>query len=256
MKEPDLTRESPAPGLVVWQPARGFRYALEPFLLAAWALEGGRPTEVADLGTGSGIAALLLARLGVRCTGIDVSEAWIRLARRSAADSGLAVRFVCTDARLLPPADLDLALCNPPYQPTGRGPASPDPWRDASRTERHGTLADLAWAAARTARRACLVVPVCRAREAVQALDAADAPVRRRCEVDGCLALLEGRRRDPGPVSTETVVTRDGSGWSPRVRSWYALLGAYLSDARADQCGSGDGSVGSAGGSTVSRSPK
>ncbi len=254
MTDPPLTRESPAPGLVVWQPARGFRYAIEPFVLTAWALEGGRPKDAADLGTGSGIAALLLARLGVRCTGWDVSEAWIRLARRSARDSGLAVRFEVADVRSLPPDDMDLALCNPPYHPAGRGPPSPDSWRDAARTERHGTVADLVTAAARIARRACVVVPPARAVEAADALDAAGSRIRRRCEVDGSLVLLEGRRMDPGPVSLETISTREGLGWSSRLQSWYTRLGARL--APRGQCTSGEGSDGGPGGSTMRRSPK
>ncbi|MBN1336949.1 MAG: methyltransferase domain-containing protein [Deltaproteobacteria bacterium] len=251
-----LTRETPAPGLVIWQPARGFRYALEPFLLCGWALEGGWPRTAGDLGTGCGVAALLLARLGVRCSGWDVSEDWIRLARRSAEDSVLNVAFDVRDVRTLPLADLDLALCNPPYLPAGRGPGSPDPWRDAARTERHGTLDELAAAAVRTGRRACLVVPRSRAREAEHALERADAPVRRRCEVDSSLVLLEGRRHDPGPVAAEIAATRTREGWSPRVRAWYALLGARLSDRPGHQCTSGEGPGVTSGGSTVRRNPK
>ena len=37
----DATREVPGPGLAVWQPARGFRYAADAFWLAGFALEGG-----------------------------------------------------------------------------------------------------------------------------------------------------------------------------------------------------------------------
>ena len=33
----ELTVERPAPGLVIYQPSRGFRYAMDPFLLAAVA---------------------------------------------------------------------------------------------------------------------------------------------------------------------------------------------------------------------------
>ena len=94
----DLSCDEPAPGLKVWQPRRGFRYGLDSILLAGWALEGGRPKRFLDVGTGSGIVALLLARLGIPGVGIDVRSDWIDLARRSAEDSGLDnVSFVPGD---------------------------------------------------------------------------------------------------------------------------------------------------------------
>ena len=125
---------------------------------------------------------------------------------------------------------------------------------DRDLLERHGTVADLVTAAARIARRACVVIPPARAVEVADALDAAGSRIRRRCEVDGSLVLLEGRRMDPGPVSLETISTREGLGWSPRLQSWYTRLGARL--APCGQCTSGVGSDGGPGGSTMRRSPK
>lgn len=235
-----LTREEPAPGLVVWQPARGFRYAMDPFLLAGFALEGGAPETAMDIGTGSGIMALLLARLGVRVTAVDVVAPWLDLARRSAADSGIEVRFVEADARELPPARHDLALLNPPYLPLGRGPVSPDPWRAGARWELRGTLAELVAAAARQAGRVCLVLPEGRGDEGVAALAAAGRPLVRRCEVDGALVLLEGREGTAGAPGFERVALRDPDGtWSARTRAWYGRLGARLRQGREGFPGDG-----------------
>ena len=223
-----LSRDEPAPGVVVYQPRRGFRYAMDPFFLAAWALEGGGPRHVVDLGSGSGIMALLLARLGIEAQGFDVRQEWIDLSRRSAAESGLAVRFTWADIRALPPARHDLALLNPPYLPTGMGPVSPDGWKAAARSELNGTLAELVGAAARQARRVCIVLPHHREREGVDAFVAAGMVVRRVCRVDPALVLLEARAT-AGEVHEERTSTREGDDWSIRVRGWYRRLGARLS---------------------------
>ncbi|MFH1467484.1 MAG: methyltransferase domain-containing protein, partial [Pseudomonadota bacterium] len=158
MSEALSTRDQPAPGLVVYQPRRGFRYAMDPFLLAAWSLEGGSPVHAVDLGCGSGIMALLLARLGVQVQGFDVRPEWVALARRSAADSGLSVAFELADVRALDRPPADLALLNPPYLAAGRGHPSPDPWKAAARTELNGTLAELIAAGARLGARLCVVL--------------------------------------------------------------------------------------------------
>jgi tRNA1Val (adenine37-N6)-methyltransferase len=223
-----LSCERPAPGLRVYQPRRGFRYAMDPFVLSAWALEGGRPESVVDLGTGSGIMALLLARLGVRASGFDVRPEWIDLARRSAAESGLAVSFQLADVRELRGPLAELALLNPPYLPQGHGRPSPDPWKAAARTELNGGLEELVAAGARLGRRLCLVNRADRASDAVEALRCAGLTLTRRCDIDRSLVLLEGRQ-GPGPTRIERVTMRSADGaWSPRVRAWYTSLGARL----------------------------
>ncbi len=223
-----LTRERPAPGLVVYQPAKGFRYAMDPFLLCAWALEGGRPARVVDLGTGSGIMALLMARQGITAVGYDLLPEWIELASRSALESGLAARFERQDIRALPPAEVELALLNPPYLPAGSGAVSPDPWKAAARTELNGCLEELVSAAARHSLRLCVVIRADRAPEVSDAMDRAGLFRARRCDIDQSLVLLEGCR-SPATASVERVAMRaaDG-GWSVRVRGWYASLGARL----------------------------
>ncbi len=226
----EATREEPAPGLVVYQPRRGFRYAMDPFLLCAWALEGGGAASVVDLGTGSGIMALLMARLGAQVRGIDVRREWIDLARRSALESGLEVAFTCADIRQLPrPVHrAELALLNPPYLRAGQGRPSPDPWKAAARTELNGTLRELLLAGARQAGRLCLVLRQDRADEAVEALRLAGFHPRRRCDIDDSLVLLEGGA-EPGTFRLERVAMRGPDGaWTPRVRAWYERVGARL----------------------------
>jgi tRNA1(Val) A37 N6-methylase TrmN6 len=200
---------------------------MEPFLLASWSLEPCLPASAADLGCGSGIMALLLARMGVSVTGYDVRPEWIDLARRSAVQSASPATFVLADVRSVQAAAADLALLNPPYQAVGCGPASPDPWKAAARTELNGTLAELIAAGARLGRRLCVVLPQARADEGEAALCAAGLHLARRCDLDDSLSLLEGDRGE-GPCRWERASLRVGGGWSERALGLYARLGARL----------------------------
>jgi len=58
--------------------------------------------EILDVGCGTGNLSLELARLGVRVTGIDISEPMLAKAREKARREGLAVKFYRADARKLP----------------------------------------------------------------------------------------------------------------------------------------------------------
>ncbi|GAA4898041.1 ubiquinone/menaquinone biosynthesis C-methylase UbiE [Stackebrandtia albiflava] len=75
----------------------------EPEVLAAWtkvwsAVLPPAPATVLDVGTGSGNVALLLAGLGHRVTGLDLSEGMLEEARRKAAGAPDAPEFVVGDA--------------------------------------------------------------------------------------------------------------------------------------------------------------
>lgn len=146
----DLSAERPASGLVVWQPRRGFRYAADAFWLAGFALEAHpRARTALDLGTGSGIVALLLARQGLEVLGVDRLVDWGPLWARTLADSAVPgrVSLRCADVLALGALQADLVVCNPPYFAPTSGPASADPWKRAARTESTASLADFARAA-------------------------------------------------------------------------------------------------------------
>jgi 2-polyprenyl-3-methyl-5-hydroxy-6-metoxy-1,4-benzoquinol methylase len=66
-----------------------------------------RPTRpsIVDVGTGTGRAALLLARGGARVTGVDASEAMLAVAQQRAAVEGADVTFQVGDAHALPFSD-------------------------------------------------------------------------------------------------------------------------------------------------------
>ena len=68
---------------------------------------------VLDVGTGTGRAALLLARAGALVTGIDASEEMLRVARARAAEETSAVTFLAGDAHKLqfPDRSFDVVVC-------------------------------------------------------------------------------------------------------------------------------------------------
>lgn len=126
------------------QPARGYRVAVDPVLLAA-AVPAEAGDRVLDLGAGAGAAALCLAQRVPGCR-IDCLEAQQTLARL-AAENVTANKF---DSRIVvhvgdlrrPPLDLprngfDLVMTNPPYMAS---PAA-DPPPDASK--RKATVEEL-----------------------------------------------------------------------------------------------------------------
>ncbi|MFZ5481603.1 MAG: methyltransferase domain-containing protein, partial [Myxococcota bacterium] len=189
----DLTRDTPAPGVVVWQPRRGYRYGVEVYALAHFALASPAASAI-DLGCGSGVVALLLASRGVRVRAIDREPRWVELARRSAADSELPVTVELADVRTVTGAH-DLAVANPPWFPPGE-PVSPDPWKATARAMLHGDVGDFAAAGLRVAPRVCLVTR----RERLP-----DLPTPARIARVGEKLVLVELRRDAAPTVEEDL---------------------------------------------------
>lgn len=60
------------------------------------------PSEILDVGTGTGFLAVFLAELGHNCTGIDLSSGMMEIAKKKACDKGLNIHFDIWDAENLP----------------------------------------------------------------------------------------------------------------------------------------------------------
>lgn len=223
----EATAHSPAAGVVVYQPQRGYRYAMDPFLLTGWVAARHVPSTFVDVGCGSGIMTLLLTRAGWNGVGLDVRPEWLPLARASAAASGLDCAFLHADVRDYGGPPVDLAVCNPPYFPAGAGPVSADPVRAHARHELAGTLAELVRAMLSFARRVALVLPADRYHHAVEVLTAAQAAPRRVLHLEPAIVLLEAGR-GKGACVMESAPLRVAGDHSPRVRSLYAAVGASV----------------------------
>ncbi len=73
----------------------------------AWKREllsvfGGESKEILDVGTGTGEIALLLAEVGHRVTGVDISRGMLAVAREKAEERDLEISFRVADAESLP----------------------------------------------------------------------------------------------------------------------------------------------------------
>ncbi len=206
------TAERPAPGVVVVQPARGYRYAADPFLLLGVALEEGIPRTALDLGTGCGLIPLLLARLGVDAVGVEAQPAWAQLWEQSLRRSAVAPVLRVGRVQDLPAASVELVTCNPPYNPANTGPVAPDPLKAAAHTELDGTLADFVAAAERSLGpdgRAVFIVPRRREEELAALFRAHRLWPRERVRIGPRRSVVVGRRRQ-GDLRCRSIPARGG----------------------------------------------
>jgi tRNA1(Val) A37 N6-methylase TrmN6 len=138
----ELTRDALLGGRIrLWQPRRGYRAGTDPVLLAAFV--PARPGQrVLDLGCGTGAAALCLAARvpGLDLHGLELQPCYAALARRNAAENGVALTVHEGDLRDPPPAlrlAFDHVLVNPPFHPAVAS-GSADPGRDRAHREEAG----------------------------------------------------------------------------------------------------------------------
>lgn len=169
------------------QRRRGYRFSVDPLLLAAWT---GRPCERAvDFGAGCGILSLLLARRGCgSVVGVEVQQGLFELAVRNVALNRLSgrVELVRADFRelrgVLAPASFDLVASNPPYVAAGTGRMNAVDERAIARHELMGSLPELAVSARALLKHGGalkLVFPASRLPELIGACEAAGLTPRR-----------------------------------------------------------------------------
>lgn len=139
MSDSALTRDVFLNGrLAIWQPRLGYRAATDPVLLAA-AVTARPGQSVLELGCGAGVALLALgARVpGLALQGVERQDDYAALARRNAAENGIAATITSADLTALPAAlrvGFDHVLANPPYY-RPESPAARDAGRDAALRE-------------------------------------------------------------------------------------------------------------------------
>lgn len=145
----------PIAGLEFYQAEKGYRFSLDPILLARFSKVKKR-SYVIDLGTGCGILPLLLASIGGarQLVGLELQESLFRRAQRNVEHNHLEqrVRMVHGDVRrireLFPGGVADLVVSNPPFRTVDSGQVAPDDERAAARHELFGGIDDFVTAAA------------------------------------------------------------------------------------------------------------
>jgi tRNA1Val (adenine37-N6)-methyltransferase len=197
--------------LRIIQKRRGYRFSLDALLLAHFAdLREG--DDVIDLGTGSGVVALILAdryRCG-KVLGIEIQEALAVMAERSAVINGLGGRVEIRrgDVRLpetiCPPRSFDAAVFNPPYRRLGSGRTNPNPEKAVARHEIDGDAGDFLAAAGYALReggRVYAIYPAARMVEMLCRMRSCRIEPKRLRIVHSCpggagiFALVEGVKR-------------------------------------------------------------
>ena len=169
-------------GLRILQKPGGFRFGMDAVLLAHFARL--RPHDrVADMGTGTGILALLMSQSEptARFFAFECQADMADMAQRSVRLNGLEERIAVYHedfrqaAALLGPESMDAVVCNPPYGRRGGTLPSGTETRLVSRHETDCGISETAAACAAVLKnhgRLWMVFPAARALELADALRA------------------------------------------------------------------------------------
>lgn len=133
--------------LTVFQKAKGYRFSIDALLLSHFVRLKKRK-RVVDIGTGSGIIALILAYRfpDAHITGVEVQEELADMAKRNTVVNHLADRIEIKhgDIRevrtMYSPDSFDVAVFNPPYRKLNSGRINPHRERGIARHEIKGSL--------------------------------------------------------------------------------------------------------------------
>jgi tRNA1Val (adenine37-N6)-methyltransferase len=153
--------------LTLQQPSRGYRFALDAFLLADF-VPTAAPGPLLDFGTGCGVVALLLARRlpRMRIVGVELQGSLAAVAGQNVRQNGLGHRVDVVHADIRQAPSLFAAgacgtvVCNPPYRRVGHGRLNPNPEKAMARHELTLTLTQLLQAARHVLRRHGLLIMV------------------------------------------------------------------------------------------------
>jgi tRNA1Val (adenine37-N6)-methyltransferase len=125
---------------IIIQNDSGYRYSIEPFLLADFAqlLPG---QTVLDIGTGCGIIPLLMVfrQPTLKITGIEIQDAAAENAEKNISKNQMKIKIVHDDflewAQQQDIEKFDLIVSNPPYRKINSGRTNPDSGKAIARHE-------------------------------------------------------------------------------------------------------------------------
>lgn len=197
-------------GLRVIQRADGFRFGTDAVLLADFCAAR-RGERVCDMGTGTGVIALLVSARaeGTTFDAFEKQADVADMAARSVRINGLEERIRVHACDLRDAAGrighevCDLVVTNPPYTAQGAGLVSPDGSRAVARSDSDCTLEEWMAGCARVLRnggRLCAVFPAPRFLQLCDAMRAARVEPKRvrfvsaRLDAAPKLVLVEGHK--------------------------------------------------------------
>jgi tRNA1Val (adenine37-N6)-methyltransferase len=149
MKEPDETLDT-IKNIKLFQSKTGYRFSVDALLLESF-IKTKRLNSGIELGTGSGIISILLAKRykDVKITGVEIQKSLAERAKRNTELNKLDDRIdIVTedikDLRKIFPANrFDFVLSNPPFRKTRTGRMSNDSERATARHEMKIKLSEL-----------------------------------------------------------------------------------------------------------------
>jgi len=131
------------------QKKKGYRFSLDAILLSHFVRLRKRD-HVVDLGTGSGVIAIIIAQRGEcgRVIGIDIQEELVDMAKRSVLLNNLTEKVdiyrgdIKNIETLCAAGSFDVAIFNPPYRKLKSGRINPDKEKSIARHEIKANVRD------------------------------------------------------------------------------------------------------------------
>jgi tRNA1Val (adenine37-N6)-methyltransferase len=176
---------------MIEQREKGYRFSIEPFLLADFASVS-QENEILDIGTGSGVIPILISKRkpGLNIVAVEIQKILSDLAFENIQSAGFsaAIKVISGDfleiSKELQPDSFDMILSNPPYRKLNSGRINPNPVKAIARHEVKLNLPNLVEASFRLLKsngRVVLSYPTSRKREVLEALSRSKlVPIRLR----------------------------------------------------------------------------
>ncbi len=126
----------------IFQPEKGYRFSIDPFILAAH-IEGTGNQKVIDIGCGCGIIPLILSlkSSALKITGIEIQKELYDCAKKNILTNKLenSINIIHGDIKNIDTSDIngkaDIIVSNPPYKKKGSGRLNPDSQKAIARHE-------------------------------------------------------------------------------------------------------------------------
>ena len=241
LKREDETLDTLFEGkLKLFQGRSGYRFSLDALLLAHF-VTCRRSEKIADLGTGNGVIALILAYLhsSLSITGVETQLSMIDRASRNVRLNEFQERVTISQAdvaniqKTFSPESFAAVVCNPPYRRTTSGRISPNVEKKIARHEIAAGLADFLRAGAYLLPikgRIALVYPALRVVDVLQSMRNANLePKRLRmvhsfADTKAVLVLTEGVKgaRSGIEVLSPLIVYQQGKQYTADVETMLA----------------------------------
>jgi tRNA1Val (adenine37-N6)-methyltransferase len=241
LKSEDETLDTLFEGkLKLFQAHSGYRFSLDALLLAHF-MNCRRGEQIADLGTGNGVIALILAYLhsSLSITGVEIQPSMVDRAWRNVQMNGFRVRVTIRQGDVgdiqetFGPESFAAVICNPPYRRMTSGRISHNAERKIARHEIAAELADFLRAGAYLLPirgRIALVYPAPRVVDLLQSMRTANLePKRLRmvhsfADAKASLVLVEGVKggRSGIKILAPLLVYKQGKQYTNEVEAMLA----------------------------------